>query len=562
VLNIVAKSAGAAGNSVATTTTNAAVAATGSFTLATNVVATDTVTIDEAVYTFVSSVTDVAASATLTAADVPTDGDVVSIDGTDYTFVDSLTDVAASATLTAADVPTDGDVVSIDGTDYTFVDSLTDVAASATLTFGANAGEGKIVTIGSKVYTFQETLTDVDGNVHIGDTAAESLDNLIAAITLGAGSGTAYATSMTEHDSVTAAAGDDDTMVATAKTAGAAGNEIAVSTDVATASWGESVTALSGGETNDVANNVMIAILAASCLDNLIAAIGAGVGEGSTYGTGTLEHDSVTAAAGDGATMVVTAATAGAAGNEIEVSTTGADLSWGESVTALSGGETNDVANNVIIGVSASASLDNLIAAIGAGVGEGSTYGTGTLEHDSVTAAAGDDDTMVVTAATAGEDGNEIEVSTTGADLSWGEDVTTLSGGETNNVAGNVVRGVDAATSIANLVAAINASAGGGTTYAAATTEHATVSAVASTVHANLSADTAGYDGNSIATTTTSTHGSCAAATLLGGGEIEFGGDVLSGGSDGTVTTKAFGTGAGVHGTVVLPADIEVAAGE
>ena len=51
--------------------------------------------------------------------------------------------------------------------------------------------------IGSKTYTWQDTLTDVDGNVHIGATASDCIDNLIAAIILGSGSGTDYAASMT-----------------------------------------------------------------------------------------------------------------------------------------------------------------------------------------------------------------------------------------------------------------------------------------------------------------------------------------------------------------------------
>ena len=120
------------------------------------------------------------------------------------------------------------------------------VAASGVLTFGANAGDGDIVTIDAKVYTFQTVLTDVNGNVLIGATASDSLDNLIAAIVLGAGAGTLYATSMTLHPTVTAAAGAGDTMDATAKNQGVAGNSIVSTTDVGSAAWAP-VGTLGGG---------------------------------------------------------------------------------------------------------------------------------------------------------------------------------------------------------------------------------------------------------------------------------------------------------------------------
>jgi len=113
-----------------------------------------------------------------------------------------------------------------------------DVDASGTLTFTANAGDTKIVTIDTKVYTFQASLTDVDGNVKIGADEEESLDNLVAAITLGSGAGTAYAASTTLHPTVTAVDGAGFTMDATAKgDAGTDGNSIVSTTDVVGATW-------------------------------------------------------------------------------------------------------------------------------------------------------------------------------------------------------------------------------------------------------------------------------------------------------------------------------------
>lgn len=137
---------------------------------------------------------------------------------------------------------------------YGFSADIADEFAGEVLTLTGNILNTQTVTIGVKVYTFQDTLTDVDGNVHIGATASDTIDNLIAAINLGAGAGTDYATSMTLHPTVSAAAGAGDTMDATAKLGGTAGNSIATTETSGTASWGD--TTMSGGVDN--AENVFI----------------------------------------------------------------------------------------------------------------------------------------------------------------------------------------------------------------------------------------------------------------------------------------------------------------
>lgn len=99
------------------------------------------------------------------------------------------------------------------------------------------------VTIGAKTYTFQAVLTDVDGNVLRGASPSDALDNLISAITLGAGAGTTYATSTTAHpdSSLVVAAGAGDTMTLAADSALA-------TTDASTnLSFGGAVLALGGG---------------------------------------------------------------------------------------------------------------------------------------------------------------------------------------------------------------------------------------------------------------------------------------------------------------------------
>lgn len=87
------------------------------------------------------------------------------------------------------------------------------------------------------------------------------------------------------------------------------------------------------------------------------------------------------------------------------------------------------------------------------------------------------------------------------------------------NVDGHVLIGVDAATSIANLAAALGLWSGAGTLYAAATTAHASAypagySATALTVQAL----TPGTGGNSLATTETMGSGAWGASTMAGGG--------------------------------------------
>ncbi len=152
-------------------------------------------------------------------------------DGTELVFTSIPTAVS----------PVADDVFTLDWTES--------IHATGILTFGGNPLNTEIVTIDVKVYTFQTVLTDVDGNVLIGATASDSLDNLIAAITLGAGAGTEYAVSMTVHPTVTAVAGVGDTMDATAKVGGTAGNSIASTTTVTAASWGAGT--LLGGTLND-----------------------------------------------------------------------------------------------------------------------------------------------------------------------------------------------------------------------------------------------------------------------------------------------------------------------
>lgn len=93
-------------------------------------------------------------------------------------------------------------------------------------------------------------------------------------------------------------------------------------------------------------------------------------------------------------------------------------------------------ANEVLIGATASDSIDNLITAINAGAGSGTLYGTGTVANASATAATGSGDTMVVTAIAAGIAGNSIASTETMTNGSWGP--ATLTGGTASSTAPTV----------------------------------------------------------------------------------------------------------------------------
>lgn len=144
---------------------------------------------------------------------------------------------AKNAAITAA---TAGGYVSVASTTgwYKGARGSMTKAAFSLLTAIGQPGDTEIVTIGAKVYTFQTVLTNVDGHVLIGGTPSDSLDNLIAAINLGAGSGTTYAALTTANAAgVTASAGAGDTMNLVAKVPGTAGNAIVTTDNSGNLAW-------------------------------------------------------------------------------------------------------------------------------------------------------------------------------------------------------------------------------------------------------------------------------------------------------------------------------------
>lgn len=168
---------------------------------------------------------------------------------------------------------------------------------------------------------------------------------------------------------------------------------------------------------------------AAVSLDNLKQAInqgdteGAGEGEGTNYGTGTLFHPLVTATTNAADSQIVEARNFGTYANRFMTSETCGSASWG--AVTLTGGVAT-IPNEILIGGSAAASLDNLKLAVNGGATAGTEYSLGTQAHPEVTAEANDNTTQVVTARDFAV-GEDIGTTQTMTNWTWG--ATTLASG-------------------------------------------------------------------------------------------------------------------------------------
>lgn len=103
------------------------------------------------------------------------------------------------------------------------------VAASATATFSGQPSDGDTITLdsgsaGSKVYRFKNTMAQVNDIQIDGSLLTTTLSNLVAGITAGAGSGTAYFAGTTAHTTMTAVKTSGTIVTVSYKTAGSAGN--------------------------------------------------------------------------------------------------------------------------------------------------------------------------------------------------------------------------------------------------------------------------------------------------------------------------------------------------
>lgn len=231
--------------------------------------------------------------------------------------------VAASGTLTISGVCIDGETVTIGDDTYEFAadeaqtvtegNIATDItsyttAAQGTLTMSVQPTSGDTVLLGSKTYTFVPDGTEnADGEVSVGGDLAGAKVNIVAAINGTDGISTANA-------DVSAAAFSENDCVITALVGGIAGN---------------SLDSVYTGDTNafDAATlgttDAGVDCSAANAVTALVTAITA---------SGT---EPVSAADGDGDTVVITADTKGIAANSIATTEECANAAWGAETMTL-----------------------------------------------------------------------------------------------------------------------------------------------------------------------------------------------------------------------------------
>lgn len=154
--------------------------------------------------------------------------------------------------------------------------------ATGTLTLAGNAVADETVTIGTKVYTWRAAPTTEANAVLIGATASDSCDNLIAAITGAAGSGSLYGSLTVASTQVTAAAGASDTVVVTALQAyeGLLG-EFATTETMTAGSWGATTLILQGAAATNGAPSGLVGFVRPTYVDQAVLLLKSTAGSGT-----------------------------------------------------------------------------------------------------------------------------------------------------------------------------------------------------------------------------------------------------------------------------------------
>jgi hypothetical protein len=242
--------------------------------------------------------------------------------------------------------------------------------ASNLLVFTGQPADTNTVTVGTKVYTFQTVLTEADGHVLIGGTFQDSVANLLAAMTLGAGAGTNYATATTAHTTVDFLSVDAASIRCRAKAGGLAGNVIALSETVVNAQITESPTThLNGG------------------LDGAVW----------TTREAWMRHAAVVTW---GVKATATLSFTGIPANGQHVTVGAKTYTFQTALTEADG--------HVLIGATAADNAAHLLAAITLGAGAGTNYAAATTAHPSVTAYAASTTQVLFEALLGGIGGNAI----------------------------------------------------------------------------------------------------------------------------------------------------------
>lgn len=373
------------------------------------------------------------------------------------------------------------------------------VAASSTLTSnGSVVTDGKIVTIGTRSYMYKTTLTGAVDQVAIGANATASMANLVALINSGRAAVAAtgvltgsvgkpaaagnvvvgaktytYVSALTEAFATATITADDQPAVGDQVVVGDVTYEFVASLSITNRH----------GQTNplQIPNRIFIGADYDTSLGNLVAAINGAAGEGTKYSYGTVVNPKVTAGAVGSHASVMTAKSVGLVGNAIAKSENSAHLDW-DGVGAVFTGGVASVANEIsLVGADYGVVMQNLIAAINGAAGAGTAYSRATVASTEVTAFLTSAYVMTVTAIAAGIAGNSLTKTKTATNVAW-DATATLTGG------------------------------------VSASSVNADVTAGAGTLTSLMTAKTAGFAGNSIATTKDETTVSWTGATLTGGG--------------------------------------------
>lgn len=153
-----------------------------------------------------------------------------------------------STVIEAGTVTIDGRVYEIDTThDATItagrvrIDCHTGTAAAqavGTLTLTDVPHADNTTIVGSKTYTWKASPTTTANEVKIGASAEASIDNLVAAINGGTGSGTLYGSATVASTEVVAVKATAATMTVTAIVPGTAGNSLSSAGTMTHGSWG------------------------------------------------------------------------------------------------------------------------------------------------------------------------------------------------------------------------------------------------------------------------------------------------------------------------------------
>lgn len=262
--------------------------------------------------------------------------------------------------------PTGGAYTAAAATTYSIDDATGDITITAAgpayadqvLTSSGLFVDTQTVVCGAKTYTSQTVLTNVDGNFAIGTSAAVSLQNLFDAINLTGTPGTQYAAAMTLNPDAEATAVDATTLTVKAKLWGTGGNSLTSTETQANQAWG--AVNFAGGTT--VGSFSTLTVTAAVATDTVVI-------NGRTY-------------------------------------------TYRAALTVPA------VADEILIGASATTSAANLASALNGTAGEGTTYSTGTTFNVDVwgvnTAGA-----LLVTSRNAGAAFDAITTTETGANLAW-----------------------------------------------------------------------------------------------------------------------------------------------